>query len=172
MSDLQCAATFLFARCGQAKDSAGCVLSGEATLSEQGRRQVHQLVEQVRSRRVAQVYSAQTGAAVESAKLAAAELAVSHVVVDGLQELPVGELAGNSQGDQLRFTEAIGDLADTHRGETVLVFTAGGAMTQAIRTLSASQGRAPVGPRVLPACALAAVEVDADGWRLASWPGS
>jgi 2,3-bisphosphoglycerate-dependent phosphoglycerate mutase len=172
MSDLQCAATFLFARSGEAEDPAGGVLSGVGALSDQGRLQVHQLAEQVRSRRVVEVYSARSGPAVQSAELAASDLAVSHVVVDGLQEPAVGELAGDSVDDQRRFTEAIGDIADTHRGETVLVFTGGASTTPAIQTLLANLAHGTEGQRSLLACALAAVEVDADGWRLVSWPSS
>jgi broad specificity phosphatase PhoE len=72
MSDLQCPATMLVARHGDAGYAVDGVLSDDdGALTDKGRDQVRHLVEQVRSRRVAAVYSSQMGRAVESAELAA-----------------------------------------------------------------------------------------------------
>ena len=130
--------------------------------------QVRVLVEQLVSRRVAAVYSSRMERAVESADLAASELGVRSAAVDGLQEFAAGELAG---AVVTRFTKAIEDIADTHRGETVLVLTHGGAMSLAIPRVSVNAGNDVAAQRFLPNCAVAEVEVDADGWRLVSWPG-
>jgi probable phosphoglycerate mutase len=201
MSDLQCPATVLIARHGEAEYAVAGVLSDEGgTLTDMGRGQVHHLVEQVRSHRVAAVYSSRMQRAVESAEQAASELGLKHVVVDGLQEFSVGELAGVSfhheraqqvfdawlfgdldvgcpggedgHGVVGRFTEAIGEIADSHRGETVLVFTHGGAMSLTIPRVSVNVGIDFSARRFLANCAVAEVEVDADGWRLVTWPGT
>jgi hypothetical protein len=171
MSDLQCAATFLFARPGNLSDPARDVRAGLGALSEQGRQQVHQLVEQVRSRRVAEVFSARRGAGVESAELVAAGLAVPLVPLDSLAEPSVVELAEDGVDDKRLLAEALGDIADSHRGETVLVFI-GPVMGQVLGSLSANGAHPPAGQRVPPACALAALAVDADGWRRVPWPDS
>lgn len=155
MSDLQCPATVLIARHGEAEFAVPGVLSDDGgRLTPRGRAQVHHLAGQVRPRRIAAVYSSRMGRAVESAELAAAELGLHPVVVNGLQEFSVGDLAGVSVHDARaqhvfdgwllgdldigcpgaedghhvvrRFAQALGDIADLHRGETVLVFAHGG----------------------------------------------
>ena len=151
MSDLQCAAIMLIARHGEAEQAVDGVLSGrDVSLTDKGRAQGHHLVGQVRPRRVAAVYSSRIDTVVESA----------------------GDLEAASLHDERRFAEAIGEIADVHRGETVLVFSHGGAMSPAIPRLSVNVGNNLAGQGFLPNCAVAEVEVDADGWRLVSWPGA
>ena len=70
-----------------------------------------------------------------------------------------------------RCGEATGAIADTHRGETVLVFTHAAVMSLAIRRLSVNVGDHLAGAPNLAHCAVGQVEVDSDGWRLVSWPG-
>ena len=91
---------------------------------------------------------------------------------DGLQDFSAGDLEAASLHDERRFAVAIGEIADVHRGETVLVFSHGGAMSPAIPRLSVNVGNNLAGQGFLPNCAVAEVEVDADGWRLVSWPGA
>ncbi len=201
MSDLQCPATLLVSRHGEAGYAVEGVMSDhDGALTDKGRDQVRHLVEQVRSRRVAAVYSSQMGRAVESAELAAVELGLHTLVVDGLQEFSVGDLAGVSSHDARaqqvfdawlhgdlaaacpgaedghtvvkRFKGALDEIADRHRGETVLVFTHGGAMSLAIPRLSANLRNDLAAQRFLPNCVPAEVEIDADGWRVVSWPGA
>lgn len=178
----------------------GALSDDGGALTDKGRDQVRQLVEQVRSRRVTAVYSSQMGRAVESAELAAAQLGLRSLVVDGLQEFSVGELAGVSyqdlrahqvfdawlQGDLdagypgaehgraviERFKEALEAIADTHRGETVLVFTHSGVMSLAVPRLSFNVRNDLVVQRFLPNCVAVEIEVDADGWRVVTWPGA
>ena len=191
----------LVARHGDAGYAVDGVLSDDdGALTDKGRDPVRQLVEEVRSRRVAGVYSSKMGRAVESAELAASELGLHALPVDGLQEFSVGDLAGLSLHDDRaqqvfdawlhgdlaaacpgaedghtvvkRFKGALDEIADRHRGATVLVFTHGGAMSLAIPWLSLNVGKDPEGQRILPYCAIAELEVDADGWRLVSWPSA
>ena len=149
MSDLQCPATMLIARHGDAD-------------------QVRVLVEQVRPRRVAAVYSSRMDRAVESAELAASELGVRSAAVDGLQESS-GELA---VAVLKRFTKAIEEIADVHRGETVLVFTHSGAMSLVIPRLSVNMRNDTAAQRIPHHCAPVEVEVNADGWRVVFEPPS
>jgi len=166
VSDLQCPATFLFACHGEAEDAVDAVDSGDAVagaqsdhgsrLTDKGRAQVRHLVEQVRSRRIAAVYSSTMHQAIQSAELASSELGTPCIAADGLQELS--------------FEEAIEDIADTRRGETVLVFTHGAVMSLAVARLSSNVRNDVAAPRSSPGCVVAEVQVDADGWRLVSWP--
>ena len=168
MSDLQCPATLLIARHGDAEYAVPGVLSDDGgTLTVKGHAQVRHLVEQVRLRRIAAVYSSRMERALESAELAASELGVQAEVVDGLQEFAVGEL-GHVVVE--RFKEALEAIADTHRGETVLVFTHGGAMSLAIPRLAVNLRNDLAAQRFLPNCIPVEVEVDADGWRVVTWP--
>jgi len=94
VSDLQCPATLLVSRHGDAEFAVAGVLSDDGgRLTVKGREQVDCLVEQVRSRRVAAVYSSRMQRAVESADRAASQLGLQPIAVDGLQEFTVGELA-------------------------------------------------------------------------------
>ena len=197
MSDLQCPATVLIAVHGEAQCAAGGVLpQDDGALTDQGRAQVRHLVAQVADRRVAAVYSSAMRRAAESAELAASALGLPVAALDGLQELSAGESEPVSSDDAgarhvnratvqagpdigwppaqdgrlvvERFAEAIGAIADTHRGETVLVFTHAAVMSLAIRRLSVNVGDHLAGAPNLPYCAVAEVEVDSDGWRLVS----
>jgi hypothetical protein len=134
MSDLQCPATLLMVP------------------SEISQAQVHQLVEQVRTRRVAAVYSSRAEAAVTSAELAASELGLQPRLVEGLDESSAG------------FTEAIGGISDIHRGESVVVFIRGEVMARA--TPLAAQRLVP--DDASSGTAVLEIEVDGDGWRPAA----
>jgi 2,3-bisphosphoglycerate-dependent phosphoglycerate mutase len=201
MSDLQCPATLLIARHGEAEHAAAGVLSDDGgRLTATGREQVARCAGQVRPRRIAAVYSSPMEPAVESARLAASELGLQPVVVDGLQEFGVGGLAGVSIHDARaqqvfnawrsgdldigcpgaedghlvvrRFARAVGEIADMHRGEAVLVFAHGGAMSLAIPRLAANLGNNLAAQRFLPHCVPVEVEIDGDGWRVVTWPGA
>jgi 2,3-bisphosphoglycerate-dependent phosphoglycerate mutase len=200
VSDLQCPATVLVARHGDAVYAvAGVRVDHGGWLTVKGREQVRHLAGQVRPRRIAAVYSSRMAPAVESAELAASELSLRPVVVEGLQEFSVGDLAGVSAPDEQtqkvldawllgdldaacpggedghlvvsRFTKALGEIADLHRGETVLVFSHGGAMALVLPRVSVNARNNPGTQRSLPNCVPAEVEIDGDGWRLISWPG-
>lgn len=179
MSDLQCPATVLVSRPGDAESTGLGVSDGggsltdsslsDSSLTDSGREQVRDLVEEMKARRIAGVYCSILTAAVQSAELAASELGVEPVVVDGLQELSAGE-----DGDAVvsRFRDAIEGLADVHRGETVLVFTHGAVMSLVVPRLCANTRDDLVVQPILPSFFVPAeIDIDADGWRLLSWPG-
>lgn len=173
MSDLQCPATLLIARHGDAEPATDGVPSDDGGgLTDKGRAQVRHLVEQVRPRRIAVVYSGAMKRAVQSAELASSGLGVPHIVTHGLQELSVGEAAEDGHAVVRRFKEAVDEITDAHRGETVLVFTHGDVMSLALPRLSLNVRKDFATQRFLPNCVPAEVEVDADGWRIVSWPAS
>ena len=170
MSDLQCPATLLIARHGDSRHTLHGFLSDDGGwLTDLGRAQVGELAETLLPRRVAAVFSSSMRRAVESAELAAAHLGVKSFVVDGLQELSTG---GAEDGHAVvrRFAEALEGIADTHRGETVLVLTHSGVMSLVIPRLSVNVRNDLAAQRPPPNCDPAEVVVDADGWRVISWP--
>ncbi len=148
MSDLQCPATFLVVRVDR--------------LGEGWRGQVAGLAEQLRDRRLAAVYGGTTAPAV----------AVSAALADGLgvPSHPLAETPGGpSDGTAVaRCRAALEELADLHRGETVLVVDDGQVLGPALtplvrRGLGTGPSRTPYRPVTL--------EVDGDGWRLVDRPG-
>jgi probable phosphoglycerate mutase len=171
MSDLQCPATLLIASHGDTEQAVGSFRSDDGgALTDNGREQVRRLVEQVRPRRIAGVYSSTMDLAVDSAELAASALGVSTKVADGLEELcPGGE---DDRAVVKRFTEALDQIADTHRGETVLVFTHVGVMSMVIPRVAVNVRNDLAAQQFLPNCVPAEVDIDADGWRIVSWPVS
>lgn len=174
MSDLQCPATLLIAHHGHSDYAdAGLPSDGVGALTEQGHGQVRQLVEQVRDRGIAGVYCSPMRPAVQSAELAASSLGVRCIVADGLQS--TDEAYPGAEDSHLvvqRFKQAVGEIADTHRGETVLVFTHGAVMSLAVPQLSFNVRSDFAAQKLMPSCVAVEVEVDADGWRIVSWPVS
>lgn len=200
MSDLHCPATLLIARHGDAEYDRPDVLSDDGGwLSEAGKDRVRALAGSLGTRPVARVFSSAMARARESAELAAAALGRQAVVVDGLQEFSVGDLAGRSYDDPslqavyrswlsgdldafipggetgasviARYRFALMEIADQHRGETVLVFSHGGVMSFVLPRLGGSVRTDLVTAYHLPNCGVAEVAVDADGFEVLTWPG-
>lgn len=199
MSDLQCPATLLIVRHADARSARDNLTpDDDSALTDNGHTQVRNLVEQVRGRRIADVYSSTMPLAVRSAEWASSDLGMQHIVVEGLQELSLGEVEGDNYEDLRahrifdawlhgdleaaspgaenahavvqRFKDAVEQIADTHRGEAVLVFSYGAVMSLAVPLLSTNVRDDFATQRCLPSCAVVEVEVDADGWRIVSWP--
>ena len=191
MSDLQCPARFLLARHGQAEYESELLMDHGGTLTKRGRDQARALGRQLHGENVAHVYASTLSRAVQTAELAAGVLGVDVTVREGLVEVGVGELIGQPGGSGVflpvldqwvagavdaRFpggasgaevAERVGavldDLADLHRGETVLVVTHAGAILATLAVLAGRRGSSRI-----ENCSYAAVERDADGWRLAA----
>lgn len=201
VSDLQCAATLLVSRHGDAQYARPGHLSDDGGwLSDLGREQVTALATSLLGQRVAAVWSSTMRRAVESAELAADLLGVPVRTLEGLQEFSVGDLAGLSFHDSraqavfdrwlagdldagcpggedghtllARYRDAVETIADLHRGERVLVFSHGGVMSLVIPRLSINRRADLAAQRFLPNCVPAELAVDADGWVVRSWPGS
>ena len=201
MSDLFCPATMLVARHADAEYGHPHRLSDEGGwLTDKGREQARALAESLRGRRVARAFTSTMQRAVESAAVAAEVLGVGVVELDGLEEFSVGALAGRDfddpelesvhnawrngdlgqlipggeTGEQVvaRYREALQEIADLHRGETVLVFSHGGVMSFVLPRIATPVRRDLLEREFLPHCEPAEVEVDADGYRVLSWPGT
>jgi probable phosphoglycerate mutase len=81
---------------------------------------------------------------------------------------------GAESGEEVvaRFSAALAELADRHRGETVVVVSHGGVMTLGITHTALNVAPETRTQLDLPNTAVATVEIDADGWRLVGpWPG-
>lgn len=201
VSDLQCPARFLVARHGEAMYVDPELLSDEGGwLTDLGKRQAGELADRLNGERVAAVYTSRLVRAQETGAVVGDLLGLAPTPVDGVQEVSVGSLVGTpAMGPQARevfmawvtgdldrrwpggetgsevvarFVAAVEALADRHRGETVLVVTHGGVMTLAIPNTAVNVRPELALDAMIPNCAVAEVEVDADGWRLVGpWPG-
>lgn len=199
---LHCPARLFVARHGDAEYSgAARVMSDEGgRLSPRGRAQVGALADSLRDENLAAVASSTLSRAVESAKVAARRLDLPHSRLPGLDEIGVGECAGRPYGDTCyrgpydrwtagdlearvpggedghevlaRFRDSLDELADTHRGESVLVFTHGSIMALAVLALTDSVPHGARSARYLPNARPALIEADSDGLRLITWPGA
>ena len=201
MSDLQCAATLLVARHGDAEYGHPSVLSDEGGwLTAKGVEQSTALARSLADRRVAAVRTSVLARAVQSGAVAAEVLGVDSRAVEGLEEFSVGALAGRPHDDPelqsiflawvhgdlrrripggvngeevlTRYREALQSVADQFRGETVLVFSHGGVMSFVLPRLSGTARPDLAAATFLPNCAVAEVAVDGDGFEVRSWPGS
>ena len=202
MSDLQCPATILVARHAQATyrhpDSEGAGDGGRLTTL--GEQQVARLGESVRPRRIAAVYTSGLSRAVQTGQLLGAALGVDSTVLPGVEEFSVGEYADRSDAEDLiravfdrwltgehdarcpggesaaevaaRFWQALTELADLYRGETVVVVSHRYAMSLALPRLCGNVPEELTRAHWLPHCCVAEVFVGADGWELRDWPGS
>lgn len=149
MSDLSCAATLVVARHGETEYVDRCFSDEGGTLSPTGRAQAARLGESLRERRIALVYASDLARAVQTAEIAAARLGVSVRTRSTLREVYVGALIGRpfdagvvaqaagqwcagrldhgfpdgECGHDViaRQRAAMEEIADEHRGETVLV---------------------------------------------------
>lgn len=198
---LQCAATLLVARHGDADYDHPHVLSDDGGwLTETGREQSKELAAALTGRRIASIYSSTLSRAVESAEAAADVLGIRAKAIDGLEEFSAGTLSGRPHDDPelravfdewiagnlearipgaesgeevlARFRSALESIADLHRGETVLVFSHGGVMSFVLPRLSGNVRNDLATRMFLPNCALAEIEVGDDGYQVLSWPGT
>lgn len=201
MSDLFCPATLLVARHGDADYPHAKVLSDDGGwLTDKGKEQVRSLAESLRSRNIARVWTSRLQRAVESGVIAADLLGVESHAIDGLEEFPVGALAGRDHddpellgvfeawkaghlgtfipggesGEQVldRYRAALEEIADQHRGESVLVFTHGGVMSFCLPRMGRNVRNDLAAQQFLPNCAVAEISIDADDVVVLSWPGS
>jgi probable phosphoglycerate mutase len=81
-------------------------------------------------------------------------------------------LPGAESGHDLvrRVAAALEEVADQHRGETVVVVSHGGAMSLALPWLAQNVPDDRSRGSGVPNCGVVELEGDADGWRLVSWP--
>lgn len=199
MTDLQCAARVFVARHGEADYESELLSDAGGWLTTLGRDQARVLAESMAGERVARVWTSDMARAVQTGEIVAARLGVDVMVRTGLREFGVGDAAGTT-GDPDPFAETVaawldGDLtaripggesgvdvvaryeavlheiADSHRGESVLVVSHGGVMCMALSALSRNLTLSHSRDLPMPNCGVVAVEADADGWVARSWAG-
>lgn len=200
MSDLQCAVRIFVARHGQAEYETDLLGDFGGSLTPAGRQQSRALADLLATERVSQVWTSAMARAVQTAEIAAARLGLGVVVREGLVEIGVGDHAGSTgvpdpfavtfaawargdldariRGGQSgrevvgRFSAVLEEIADTHRGESVLVVSHGGVMSLALAHLARNlRGDHALGLQ-LGSCEVVRLDGDADGWVARSWAGA
>ncbi|MGG5258433.1 histidine phosphatase family protein [Phycicoccus avicenniae] len=193
MADLHCPARVVLARHGEAEYETGLTTDDGGCLTVVGRQQARALGEALRDENVARVWCSPLSRAVQTAEIAAGVLGVDVVVREGLREYGVGAIAGTDAdeadsigpvfaawvagddsaripgGERIadvvaRVRTVLEEVADAHRGETVLVVSHGGAVMATVPELVGAP-RARAHDLVLPGGGHLVLESDEDGWR-------
>ena len=200
MTDLQCAARVFVARHGEAAYESELLSDAGGWLTTLGRDQARALAESLTGERIARIWTSDMARAVQTGEIAAARLDVDLVVRTGLREFGVGDafgttgvpdpfaatfaawldgdlsarIPGGESGTDVvdRYRVVLDEIADEHRGESVLVISHGGVMCMALsvlaRNLSVSHSR----DLPMPHGGVVAIEGDDDGWVARSWDGT
>lgn len=197
MSDLQCAARVFVARHGEAVYESELLSDAGGWLSPLGRGQARALAERLAPERISRVWTSDMARAVQTGEIVAAALGVDVVVRKGLREFGVGDAAGTTgvpdpfaatfaawldgdltaripggeSGEDVleRYTAVLDEIADAHRGESVLVVSHGGVMCMALSAVARNLALSHPRDIPMPNCGVVALEGDADGWVARSW---
>jgi broad specificity phosphatase PhoE len=197
VSSLMCPATLVVARHGDA-EYVDTVFSDEGgTLSAAGRTQAADLAGHLLDRRIAHVWCSDAARAVQTAEIVAGRLGVTVTTRKTLREVDVGELAGqpfsaavmsavtdrwfagdlaaafpggeSGQDVVARYAEALAEIADVHRGETVVVVGHEHAAAISLPALAHHASGSGADLRRLDNCEYAELVVDSDDWALTRW---
>ena len=199
MSDLQCAARVFVARHGEAVYESELLSDAGGWLSPLGRDQARELADRVAPERISRVWTSDMARAVQTGEIVAAALGADVVVRTGLREFGVGDAAGTTgdpdpfaetfaawldgdltaripggeSGEDVveRYTTVLDEIADAHRGESVLVVSHGGVMCMALSAVARNLALDHSRDLPMPNCGVVALEGDADGWVARSWAG-
>jgi len=197
MSDLQCPATVVVARHAKAAFVESWFSDEGGSLTPAGRRQAAGLAETLVGRRVAAVYTSDVSRAVQTAEIVAARLGVAVTACKSLREVDIGSLhgqdfdvdrleavcrqwyagaldaafeGGESGADVIeRHRRQLDEIADLHRGETVLVVGHQTALGIVVPTLARDVDPAWARENELSNTECVELERDADGWVLRRW---
>jgi broad specificity phosphatase PhoE len=167
MSDLHCPATVLVARHGEAEHESELLSDAGGSLTATGRAQSRELADCLADRNVALVYTSPLSPAVQTAEIVAGRLGCSVRVREAFVEPPADDSAEHVIA---RMSAGLEEIADLHRGETVLVVTHGWVMGLVLPHLAANLPDSHGVGRPLPGCCPVRMSVDADGWHCAEWP--
>jgi probable phosphoglycerate mutase len=200
VSDLQCAATVLVARHGEAAYESDAETDEGGSLTPLGRAQALELADRVQGQRVATIWTSPMSRAVQTAEIIAARIDCPDVRVrEALREYAVGQLAeqpdvpgffadvfaawrrdelavgfpGGDTGEGLlqRVNEVLVEIADLHRGECALVITHGGVMSFVLPRLARNLPHPQAVGAALDNGSIVDLAADADGWVCRSWAG-
>jgi 2,3-bisphosphoglycerate-dependent phosphoglycerate mutase len=193
MTDLHCPARIVVARHGEAEYETPEMNATGGSLTLLGREQARDLGVRMRPERVAAVVCSELSRAVQTAEIAAGVLGLPVRVRERLQEFPAGDFLGRPY-DHAFFSSLVGgwaageltagvpggetgretadrvlgvldDLADQHRGETVLVVSHGGVILALWGAIAPGSAAAPL-PDGVANGSTYIFERDADGWRV------
>lgn len=199
MSDLFCAVRIFFVRHAEAEYVESWFSDEGGTLTAQGRSQAAALADSLRGERIARVWSSDSSRSVQTAEIAAAGLGVPVLTRKTLREIGIGDLLGSDfdvallraitdrwqHGDLdaafpggesghdvvRRHADALDEIADLHRGETVLVVGHESAACAALPHLVEGMPETRPGTsRSLDHALPVVLEGDADGWVIRRWP--
>ncbi len=153
MSDLYCPATLVCACPAEDRDQAQA------------------LADALRGRRIAAVYSSDTSPAVRTAEIVAASLEVATTACPSLRRAAVGsEVAPESDADVFeRHRSQLEEIADLHRGETVLVLGDRTALSLVLPGLASNLTPRWAEDHALGDAETVELDGDADGWLLRRW---
>lgn len=199
MTDLQCPSRLHVARHGEAAYESELLSDAGGWLTPLGREQARGLAQALAGERIARVWTSDMARAVQTGEIVAGRLGVDVVVRTGLREFGVGAAAGTTgvpdpfaatfaawlDGDLdaripggesgaevvARYRAVLEEVADAHRGESVLVVSHGGVMCLALSVLADNLAVSHSRDLPMPNAGVVAMEVDADGWVARSWAG-
>jgi probable phosphoglycerate mutase len=197
VSSLMCPATLIVARHGDAEFLDQVFSDEGGTLSTDGRAQAVRLAEEVRDRRIAHVWTSDIARAVQTAEIVACRLGVAVTTRKALREIDVGDLhgqpfsvpaicavtdhwfegeldvafpGGESGADVVaRYAGALAEIADVHRGETVLVVAHQTASCIALPSVARNVTPAFADRHRLDNGESAELVIDGDDWALSRW---
>jgi probable phosphoglycerate mutase len=199
MGDHQRAARFFVARHGDTAYESELLSDAGGWLTPLGRDQAGRLADSLAGERIARVWTSDMARAVQTGEIVAGRLGVDVVVRTGLREFGVGDAAGTTgdpdpfaatflawlggdlaaripggeSGEEVveRYGAVLEEIADNHRGESVLVVSHGGVMCMALSALSRNLDPSHARDLPMPHCGIVAVDADTDGWVARSWAG-
>ncbi len=197
MSDLHCPATLVVARHAKAAFVETWFSDEGGSLTSEGRAQAGELADSLRGRRIAAVWCSDASRAVQTAEVVAARLGVAVTARKALREVYIGDLLGQGfdygrieavcerwyagtlearfdggeSGAEVvdRHREQLEEIADLHRGETVLVVGHQTALGIVVPTLVPGLSIAWARSNELANTESIELENDADGWVLRRW---
>ncbi len=197
MSDLFCPATLVIARHAKAAFVEDWFSDEGGSLTAAGRAQADQLADSLVGRRVASIFSSDLSRAVQTAEIVAARLGVAVTACKSLREVFIGSLLGQDfdysriaavedrwydgsldarfEGGEsgaevvARHREQLEEIADLHRGETVLVVGHQCALGIVVPALARNLTPAWTRDNDLANTESVELENDADGWMLSRW---
>lgn len=197
VSSLMCPATLVVARHGDA-EYVDVVFSDEGgTLTAAGRAQSAALADELVDRRVAHVWCSDSARAVQTAEIIAGRLGIGVTTRKALREIDVGALhgepfsvpaicevtdhwfrgdlavafrGGESGADVVaRYAAVLAEIADVHRGETVVVIVHQTAACIALPSLAGNVTQGFADRHRLGNAESAELVVDSDDWTLTGW---
>jgi probable phosphoglycerate mutase len=170
-------------------------------LTERGRGQVAAVAQRLQARKIAHVYASPLLRAQQTGRILAGAFGVGLGTLAGVREVSMGRHEGcesdadwahvdatflrwfdgqlsagidggeSGAGVVRRMRQALQEVADMHRGETVVIVSHGGAMRVALPRCASDIVDDHARRHPIPNCGVAELSVDGDAWTLRQWPG-